>query len=333
MSRFLKYPTALAVLLFTLAAFTPLFAGKPAPPPPDPTKFVFAYVAEGNFSAKSLMVMYRDGSNQTVLRQGAKSVGHSQPSWSPDGKYIYFVGYTGSGYALQRMEPIPGSVPVTIIGLSDANMVRPVVSPKPAPDGRYKIAFADVVNGKRRLLVMNEDASGLQVIADDSIDQFQPTWSPDADAIAYTRVRQVGSSFYYDVLKLSLGPRLGGGVEVVGQPLNLTAGSLLDSCSCFDPRWAHNSNKIVVRAGGNPAGTLFLLDSDFPGAVSVLEPAGTNGRNMDWSPDDGKIVLSRTTSINVIDSVSGVQEETLAVSGKSVFRLHDPAWRPPLPVQ
>jgi len=311
------------------------FAAKPAPPPPpaDPAQFVFAYVAEGNFSAQSLMVMYRDGSHQTVLREGAKSVQQSQPSWSPDGKYVYFVGYTGTGYAIQRMQPIPGITPQTLIALTEHNLVRPVASPKPAPDGRYKIAFADVVNGKRRVLLMNEDTTDLQVIADDGIDQFQPTWSPNADAIAYVRAHQEGTSIYYDVIRVSLTARLGGALEVIGTPTNLTAGTVLNNSNCFDPAWAHNSSRIVVTALGNAAGTVFMLDADSPGLVTVVGPSVTNERQPEWSPADDKFVLSTINSIAVIDANTGVQNETLAVSGKSVFKVLDPAWRPPLPVQ
>lgn len=335
MNRIAECRTMICVFVVVLFGIGGSFAAKPAPPPPpaDPAQFVFAYVAEGNFSAQSLMVMYRDGSHQTVLRQGSKSVQHSQPSWSPDGKYVYFVGYTGAAYAIQRMEPIAGTTPQTVIALTEHNLVRPVVSPKPAPDGRYKIAFADVVEGKRRVLVINEDTTDLQVIADDGIDQFQPTWSPNADAIAYIRAHQEGTSIYFDVVKVSLAARIGGGLEIVGAPINLTSGTLLNNSNCFDPSWAHNSSRIVVRALGNPAGTLFMLDPEFPGSITVVEPSATNERHMDWSPEDDKIVLSTSGSIAVIDPTTGTQTETLAISGKSVFKVLYPAWRPPLPTQ
>ena len=139
------------------------------------TRIVFASDrAGGDFD---IFAMNADGSGVTALTND--STDDQAPAWSPDGARVVFESYrhgidnaevyvmNGNGSGQTRLTNSPGY---------DG-------TPSYSPDGS-KIAFVSNRNGPYRIMVMNADGSGQQVLSNQQ-NAFDPVWSPDGRQIAY----------------------------------------------------------------------------------------------------------------------------------------------------
>ena len=83
----------LAILSVSALAKKPVKPPKPDPDPdpPPPITHEIVYDEGYNFGHVDLMLIDDGGTNKTVLWEGAKQVGFSQPKWSPDGNQIVFA--------------------------------------------------------------------------------------------------------------------------------------------------------------------------------------------------------------------------------------------------
>ena len=103
---------------------------------------------------------------------------NSSPSWSPDGRYVAFSGYSGGRFDL------------FVIDTKNQNKIRRVTSirrpngswannesPSFSPDGR-QVVFVSDRTGKNQVYTIYIDGTGLKRITFDSHNYKTPKWSP-----------------------------------------------------------------------------------------------------------------------------------------------------------
>jgi TolB protein len=106
----------------------------------------------------------------------------TEPVYSPDGKYIYFVSDRGGSPQIYRM-PAAGGVPerVTFTGIYN-------ISPALSQDGRW-IAYISRVNGEFKLHVMELATGNTTPITETSADE-SPSFAPNSRLIVYATKQQ-----------------------------------------------------------------------------------------------------------------------------------------------
>jgi Tol biopolymer transport system component len=161
-----------------------------------------------------LVVVNRDGTNQTVIASGQW---YNVPSWHPDGNEIIFSGAipeTGIwSIRLNRGSPSGVSPPRRIVPQTVwGGVTTPVWSPLPIDfqDGlppRHVIAYGDRPAGKTNndiFLWDPETATSYNLTRDDNHYESYPTWSPDGLQLVIVHTSATGD-YPYDMKLLTLG--------------------------------------------------------------------------------------------------------------------------------
>jgi len=120
----------------------------------------------------SIWIMDSDGNNKRMLAPGRMA------DWSPDGKYLIFVGFHCEIYRVS-VEDTSKVEKLTFLNQDDIYATenkRPVYS----PDGK-KIAF----ESNCQIWVMDADGGNLKQLTQEG--GTSPAWSPDGKYIVYTR--------------------------------------------------------------------------------------------------------------------------------------------------
>lgn len=131
--------------------------------------------------------------------------------WSPDGKYVVYVGQRDGEFDIYRISSEGGNE----IRLTDTKGLDD--GPEYSPDGKF-IYFNSVRNGGMHIFRMKPDGSDVQQLTDDSLHDWFPHVSPDGKTVVFLSFnRDVDASdhpFYKNVY-LRLMPANGGEPRVV----------------------------------------------------------------------------------------------------------------------
>ena len=149
---------------------------------PDGTKIAMVTDAPNPENSNVVLQLF-DTTTKKIKRAGVAEsgvLGHQDPEWRPDGKYLLYVknGRDGTRGApiIVRYDPATGKTK----GITTAGYLNPSYS----PDGRYiaatrtssfgtNVVILDGSNGRELLRLTSDDAS------------WGPTWSPAGDGIAF----------------------------------------------------------------------------------------------------------------------------------------------------
>ena len=313
--------------LLSIGLALPVWAqkGKP-PPPPDPA---IAFQAEKNFSWYDLMVMNADGSNQRLVLEGAKRIGHQDPSWSPDGRQLVFFSNGLQGRGIYVINP-DGTGLQKIVATNDF-VGSPAWSPVPLADGQFKIAFTDAPAGRQDLdlFLVNLDGSGLVNLTNTTgAIEFHPTWERFATRLAAKVYPDLPVTQLPDLIVYDLG--FVGGSPAITDQTNLTASGAFQDATIDRLDWATTQDKIAVGIflPGQDSMDIWVFDLANPTNPVNLTNTPTIGENMpNWSPDDSKTVFVVNNASIYVMNADGSGRTKIATRSKNVFAFEEPDWR------
>ena len=298
------------------------------PPDSGPPGTDIVFQARDSARARSdIYVVNADGSGLTRLTDDPQ--GGAVPTWSRDGRQIYFYssnrdGSTGSGVYV--MQPDGTDVRRVTNGISGPYAV--------SPDGT-RIAFGAGSEANPDLFVMNVDGSERTLILDlpcpfidSGCERLNAlAWSPDGQRIAYSARYPGHGGHRYGIIGIV-------NADGTGQRYLDTSHS-----RSSDPAWSPDGQRIVYSAGESstipsPSGMdLEIINADGTGRMVVLE-SGADITSPSWSPDMQSIVFARFTPEGWVPA--GPSEMFVVnVDGTGLRRLADvpgeelaPDWNP-----
>ncbi len=185
------------------------------------------------------------------------------PSLSPDGKFVAYTGFsvtpagTSSNIYLQRVDG-QNAVPLT----SDSSTLDG--QPQFSPDGT-QIAFARLPGG---IFVMGAMGESVKRVTDHG---YNPAWSPDGNAIAYSTIMTYASARSTDALE--------GQIRVVdietGEARNVTP----EGMDAVQPHWSPSGHRIAFWSFADGIRDIWTIPAAGGEAVPV-----TNDSHIDWNP-------------------------------------------------
>ncbi len=226
------------------------------------SKIVFVSDRDGN---DELYMMDYDGHNQTRLT--FNKIRDYMPSWSPDGKKIACLSYSGVGVAgLYLLDLEEGKkIPVSTRGTN--------FSPDFSPDGK-KLAFCSTMDGNSEIYVCSADGKNIKRLTYNEAIDTAPSWSPTSRELAFISDRGGSPQVYImdaegaNVRRVSFG------------------GTYHDS-----PAWSPTGDRIVYVSRVENIFDLYVLNLRTNQIIKLTE---SNARNESpsWSSNGRHIVFS-----------------------------------------
>ncbi|HLX34987.1 MAG TPA: hypothetical protein VKR30_07030 [Candidatus Limnocylindrales bacterium] len=250
------------------------------------------YVKDGN-------IWVQTGGKATQLTGGGLD---SQPTWSPDGRFIYFVrdtpefghfplGGVVRGYDLQiptleRMAPDGSGIHAILTGryaYSSYVWSFFIQQPSISPDGRTAAIITDGPNPnlsdiRLKFVDLRTGAITDPHLADiGGLGQQDPSFSPDGSSVAYVRNARVGPK---------------GAAVVVRYALATKAVRQMTGPGYIQPAWSPDSRFLAVTAPSTTGTDIVIIDARTGSEVLRLTNDG-NSFDPVWSPAGNAIAFQR----------------------------------------
>jgi Tol biopolymer transport system component len=295
---------------------------------PPGTQIVFQ---SSDSTDSDIYVVNADGSGLTRLTDYPDA--DLAPSWSSDGRQIYFLSYNRDGRKTSDLYAM--NADGTDVHLVVDSIYGPYAV---SPDGT-RIALGSAEGLNLDLFVMNADGSERTRIVDLPCESFDSqceniealAWSPDGQRIAYSSGWQGHGSIHYNNIGVV-------NADGTGQQVLTT----FDTRST-EPAWAPDGQRIVFSSGPatatyNPQPVnLEIINADGTGRRVLLEGDvdGMVNTSPSWSPDGQSIVFARFTPVDLERVVPEPELFAVNVDGTGLRRVlsvpggaFSPHWNP-----
>ena len=124
--------------------------------------------------------------NQNLSRLTNSSSIDTEPTWSPDGDYIYFTSNRSGSPQIYRIQAEPNGELERITFEGSYNSRARI-----SPDGEFMVVVHEI-NRNFRIALVDLDTRITQVLSDGQLDE-SPSFAPNGDVIMFaTRERGVG---------------------------------------------------------------------------------------------------------------------------------------------
>jgi Tol biopolymer transport system component len=168
-----------------------------------------------------------------------QSLGHANPAWSPDGRFLLYVRNAREGSR---------GTPAIIRYNLDTEQTRPLTgggyrTPSWSRDGRYVAATKTGSFGTDVVVLDSRNGAELMRVTSDER-SFSPVWSPKMDAIAFFKVQ-------HGVVDLWVAPLEGTAPDwTLGEPFAITTSAGLDAAS--RPAWFVPADELPPLSTATP---------------------------------------------------------------------------------
>ncbi len=208
-----------------------------------------------------------------------------------------------------------------LIALLGASVVIAIVRPT-APLTVDRIAFVDAQGA---IYTMRPDGSDAQRVSADSNGFFTwPTWSPDAQMLAYSGVVENGNKWQLNLYAAQLAggvPAAYGNAQVLYAGESGEVGLLANGVPHY-PLWSPDSDRLAFIASVGGGLSLFMDDlSSNPSAQHILDDGPLW---MSWSPDAATLAVHRGNDHFLVD-VDTLMPQQIDIAAVG-YRV--PAWVP-----
>lgn len=278
-----------------------------APVIPAGSSFEIAFMVwDAASETWEVAVATSDGSHRRRLTQNIWN--DSWPTWSRDGRMIYFVSERDGNREIYVMEAD---------GTALRNLSRhpaPDSNPSTSPQGT-RLAFASRRDGNWE--IYQSDADGSQparMTFHDAFD-YAPAWSPDGRQIAFVSERDGDLEIF--VMNAD-GARL----------LQLTQNEATDA----SPAWSPDGRQIAFQSYRDGNMEIYIMNADGSGQRNLSNRPLADDHEPAWSPDGAQIMFSSNAGENwdlyLVDVlVGGVRNltESTAIEQAPVWRWGIPA--------
>jgi dipeptidyl aminopeptidase/acylaminoacyl peptidase len=256
------------------------------------------------------MLVTQEGRRLPLRVEQLSSIsGISEFTWSPDGKWIAYVGGASGGFDIWIM---------TSAG-KDARRVtssgRYKRQPRWSKDGKWIAFIAVDDDGNTNLRVISTDGQILRQLTESAAEESDPTWSPDGKQIAFTQRFGARNSIMTIDVESSMVRTL---ADVAATELRWSP----------DGKWiAFVADLLQPRAEHRENADIFIINSG-GGSPRLLTPGTPRFRDTspDWAPDSRRIVYTSEESgfsnLYILDTQTE-QRRALATGG---VELLSPQW-------
>ena len=213
---------------------------------------------------------------------------------------------------------------ITIMLTGTTTVVKVFAGTFPGLNGQ--IAFSsDREDDNYEIYAMHDDGSNVTRLTDDDADDFDPSWSPDGEKIAFASFRDGLDNEEIYVMNADDGSNV----------TRLTDEDALDR----EPSWSPDGEKIAFRSNRDGNWEIYVMNADDGSNVTRLTDEDALDREPSWSPDGEKIAF-----VSNRDSIDDSENEEIdnnaiysmnADDGSNVTRLTDddafythPGWSP-----
>ncbi len=234
---------------------------------PDGRRIAFGrQLVPGVRSSSELFVMNADGTGVTQLTSIPGS--DTQPTWSPDGRRIAWR-HVDPGFNFEIYV-------MNADGTDQRNVTNnPALDAGPDWSRGNRIAFHSDRSGAVAVYTMRPNGKGVRKLTDDSLDAFDPAWSPDGGQIAFADHASFGES---DLFVIDAD---GGAVtQLFETPENETGAT-----------WSPDGDRIAFeRFELTPdfdfvvgSGEIYAVDADGESPTNLTNTAGVDEEFPDWA--------------------------------------------------